>query len=273
MAIPHVSIVIPTRNEMKNVRSLLEEIRFTLKGICYEVIFVDDSNDATPRVIEEEKKKDDRIRLIHREKHLRSGLATAVVAGIERAQGEYFCCLDADLQHPPRVIPLLLRTIVGAGADVVVASRYMRGGSAAGLGSRYRRLASLAGKYAAYLLLPRSRCSTDPGSGFFIIHNSVVRSAVLRPIGPKILLEIFMRARFLRVCDVPYVFRPRYDGTSKSTVRQGFAYVRHVWRLCLLEAGNTRRLCRGDERRGDEAPEGATITKKTAGYRPRIPRG
>ena len=97
-----LSVVVPTFNEGKNIRNLVTQIDDALKGIDYEILFVDDSKDNTPDVIREVAKDFPQIRLEHRTGE--TGLATAVLKGFELAKGKYMACMDADLQHPPIVL-------------------------------------------------------------------------------------------------------------------------------------------------------------------------
>ena len=102
-----LSVVVPTFNEGKNIRNLVTQIDDALKGIDYEILFVDDSKDNTPDVIREVAKDFPQIRLEHRTGE--TGLATAVLKGFELAKGEYMACMDADLQHPPIVLNICIR--------------------------------------------------------------------------------------------------------------------------------------------------------------------
>ena len=98
-----LTVVVPTRNEAENVPVLVRELRESLSGIDYRVVFVDDSTDETPAVIRGLCEEDGRLSLIHREDAERLGcLSTAVTSGIEIfvAVIEYTCVMDADRQHP-----------------------------------------------------------------------------------------------------------------------------------------------------------------------------
>ncbi len=231
-----LSVVIPTRNEEANVPALLARIDAALAGLAYEVVVVDDSDDQTPRVVEQEAAAGRPVRLIHREGEARAGgLATAVVQGIGAARGRYVASLDADLQHPPERLPALVAAL--AYADVAVASRYIPGGSAGGLEGPVRHLGSVGAKLLAQVLLPRARLSTDPLGGFFAIRREVVEGVELRPIGFKILLEVLVRGNIRKVGEVPYAFEPRQAGQSKASFRQMRLYLQHVARLRFGEAG------------------------------------
>ena len=102
-----LSVVIPTFNESKNIRNLVAQIDVALKGVDYEIVFVDDSKDNTPDVIMEVAKEYPQVRMEHRKNG--TGLATAVLDGFKLAKGEYMACMDADLQHPPQCIPDIIK--------------------------------------------------------------------------------------------------------------------------------------------------------------------
>ncbi len=223
-----LSLVVPTYNERAAVPVLVDRVRRALEGVPFELVFVDDSTDGTDAVIAALAREDPRIRLLHRTG--RQGLATAVVEGIEAARGEVVCVLDADLQHPPERIPDLLRALEETGADLVVASRYLPGGSSRGL-SGLRRLISRVAAGLARLLLRRARVVSDPMSGFFAFRRSVVEGVRLEPVGYKILLEILARGKVRRVAEIPYTFEARAAGQSKLTLRQNLEYLRHLLRL------------------------------------------
>src|SRR5512138_1976259 len=121
-----LSIVVPTRNEAGNIQPLLTHIRNAFYGRSIEVIFVDDSIDNTPKVVEAaaELFPFQHVRLIHREPEQRAGgLGSAVVTGLRAAQAEYACVMDGDLQHPAEVVPELLKAANEKEADLVVATR------------------------------------------------------------------------------------------------------------------------------------------------------
>ena len=121
-----LSLVIPTRNEAGNIEELVSRIERATAGFPAEIIFVDDSTDDTPAVVSEVSRRSRLpVSLIHRPPESRgNGLGGAVVEGMRAATGEWVCVMDADLQHPPEVIPSLLERARRTGAEIVVASRY-----------------------------------------------------------------------------------------------------------------------------------------------------
>jgi dolichol-phosphate mannosyltransferase len=228
---PELSLVIPTFNERESVGPLLAELRTALTGVAWEALFVDDSTDGTDALLEDIATTDTHVRVLHRQVN-RDGLAGAVVDGIQLARGTYICVLDADLQHPPSRIPDLLNAARGSRAEVVVASRYVPGGSASGLDGPLRQLYSRGLKRLSQCVFPRRLAGiTDPLGGYFLVHRSVVEGADLRPIGYKILLEVLVRGRWDRAQEVPYRFQPRHHGASKADLRQGLRFIHHLARL------------------------------------------
>jgi dolichol-phosphate mannosyltransferase len=140
--------------------------------------------------------------------------------------------MDADLQHPPELLPALVERARGRGADIVVASRYMGDGSAAGLADPTRRLVSRGtAVFARLLFAERILRVTDPASGFFLLRRSLLQGVILRPIGYKILLEVLLRTRWRTFAEVPYRFSDREADTSKASLRQGLLFLQHCLRL------------------------------------------
>ncbi len=248
-----LSIVIPTRNEAANAPTLVSQLSSVLADIKSEVIFVDDSDDDTPSVLERaETSAGLRLKVIHREGDARrGGLSTAVVEGIRAADGQYVLIMDADLQHPTDMIPLLLQRAQDADADIVIASRNVPGGSDAGLAGTGRRAISWGAKSFVKVMFFRTlRPVTDPLSGFFIAKRDILIDASLRPIGFKILLDILVRADHSRVEELPLRFAPRAGGSSKATMGQGKDFLAHVFTLFWDRWTNTEvRRRRGTLRR------------------------
>jgi dolichol-phosphate mannosyltransferase len=228
-----LSLVIPTRNEAANVEPLLQRLDSALAGIEYELLFVDDSDDVTPDLLRAHAGHNRRITVHHRRgAERKGGLSGAIVEGLSLARGEYVGVIDADLQHPPELLTQLLARAQGRGSDVVVASRYVPGGSAAGLRSGLRQLVSQGTRWLSRLLFHERLWSVqDPGSGFFIIRRQFLEGVALRPIGYKILLEMLVRTSWRSLDEVPYVFADRAGGASKSDLRQGLLFLQHLVRL------------------------------------------
>jgi dolichol-phosphate mannosyltransferase len=225
---PELCLVIPTFNERAGIGLLVHELDRSLPGLAWQALFVDDSTDGTDDVIRRLAAQDARLHVLHRDRN-RGGLAGAVVEGLRLATGTYVCVLDADLQHPPANIPCMLREALGTGADLVIASRYIPGGSTGGLDGPLRQLYSRAFKHLSRAVFPHRLAGvTDPLGGFFIVRRTVLQGADLRPVGYKILLEILIRCRWHIVREVPYAFGERRSGESKADFRQGLWFLEHL---------------------------------------------
>ncbi len=228
------SIIFPTFNESENVVPLLRELGVYLEKVDYpyEILFIDDSKDNTPEVIRAYMKHAPNITLIHRNNN--TGLATAFAEGFAAAQGEYVVCMDSDLQHPPEAVPRLMRQVERTQSDIVVATRYRKGGHAEGLGGTYRKAVSHLCRFFAWTFLPATRKSSDPGAGFFAIRRSIATTidpTKLR--GFKILIEILVQKKNATVSEIVYGFRKREGNDSKATMQQGINYLAQVvdlWR-------------------------------------------
>jgi len=202
------TILIPTFNEHDNIAPLLERISAANPGKDYEVLFVDDdSRDGTAELIRQLSAKYPARVVVRRDK---KGLASAVVDGFGWAESDIVLVMDADLQHPPEVVPSLVKAIKD-GADIAVASRYVPGGGTAGW-SRMRKIISGGAIMLAHVLLPQSRRVKDPMSGFFAFKKSVIAGVKLAPIGYKILLEMLIVGKSDKVTEVPFMFPPRELG-------------------------------------------------------------
>ena len=226
------SLVVPTFNERPNIGPLIGRIEAVLKQepFEFEIILVDDNSpDETWRLAQEIAKEDSRLHVIRREGA--RGLATAVVDGWKAAKGKILGVMDADLQHPPEILPDLLRPILKGRADIVIGSRHTSGGGV-GEWNLPRRFVSRGATAIAFLLLPQIlRVVKDPMSGFFLMKRSVIDSALLKPTGYKILLEILAKGNYSRIVEVPYVFEERKNGKSKLGPKQYLEFLMHVGML------------------------------------------
>jgi dolichol-phosphate mannosyltransferase len=206
-----ISIIIPTLNEEENIEPLVAQI--TACAVPFrEILFVDDhSTDATR----------DRIRTLAARHPIRlieqdgadPGLAAAIMLGARGARGEILLVMDADLSHPPERIKDLLAPLFAGSADLVVGSRYVKGGSTPGW-PIWRRIMSRAGAALAYPLtgLHDSMC------GFFAIGRSRLLELAPQTSGFKIVFETIVRGGgTLRVCEIPIAFRDRARGKSKMS--------------------------------------------------------
>lgn len=218
--VPELSVIIPTYNEAASLPALARALEAALVGVDWEAIVVDDdSPDGTAAAVEALGAQYPRWRCLKRVG--RRGLASACLEGMSLAVGNYFAVMDADLQHDERMLPAMLARAKAESLDLVVASRYMPGGSAAAF-SFWRRLVSRSGVWVCRILLPRARVS-DPTSGFFLLSRALYRELAPDLVGGrgyKLLLDMLASAkRPLAIGELPYRFRARQIGASKFDMR------------------------------------------------------
>lgn len=220
------SVIVPTYNEGPNVAPLVQ--RLSACADISEILFVDDSTDGTmAEILRVAGESPLDVRVIHREQAI-GGLGGAVLEGIAAASSDVCIVMDGDLQHPPEVVPRLIRRYEAGDVDVVVASRYTGDGSAGGLAGVFRTMVSRASTWVTKSMFPRrlQGCS-DPMTGFFLLDRRAIDPRVLRPRGFKILLEILAR-HTLRISEVPFRFADREAGASKASFRQGIRFLRQL---------------------------------------------
>ncbi len=229
-----LTVVVPTRNEARNVAPLLDRLGGALAGRSFAVLFVDDSTDDTAEMIRRQATgRPFPVSVIARPEIRRNGLSGAVVEGLQAARGRWVCVIDADLQHPPEVIPHLLDQANRAGADIAVASRRADLLGPVGL-SRARALNSQLLTILARMIFPRVlKNVSDPLTGFFLVKRAAIDTTILQPEGFKILLEILVRNPDLRVTETHFDFAPRHQGQSKADLNEGLRFFHHLTRLRL----------------------------------------
>jgi len=218
------SLIIPTYNEAENIPILLDKVTSVLEGLDFEIIVVDDNSpDKTYEIVAKYHARDPRVRCIVRRSE--RGLSSAVIAGFLRARGNVLGVMDADLSHDPRILPKLINACENE-YDLAVGVR----SSVVGW-PLSRKLISRGAKFLAKLFLNVEL--SDPMSGYFVLKREVFERVKdkLNPIGYKILLEIYARARPLRILEVPFVFTDRIHGESKLDSNVMREYLKQLFSL------------------------------------------
>ena len=242
----YFSLVIPTYNECKNVKSIVEQLSRLLDGIIpgdYELIVVDDdSPDRTWEVALSLTAEYPQLRVMRRSDE--RGLSTAVIRGWQASRGEVLGVIDADLQHPPETLLQLLAEIQ-RGADLAAASRHIAEGGVSDW-SVIRRFLSRGAQTVGLIILPGvvGRVS-DPMSGYFMVRRTCIAGKTLNPAGYKILIEVLGRGDIRWIGEVGYVFQERQAGESKVTGKQYIEYLRHllILRFARWPMGKFLRFC------------------------------
>jgi len=228
-----LSVIVPTYREAENIPGLIERIGRVRDehALDLEVLIMDDdSQDGTDEAVRALNRP--WVQLVTRREN--RGLSAAVLDGFALARHDVWLVMDADLSHPPEKIPEMA-DVLEAGHDFVVGSRYVAGGSTDEEWGIFRWVNSR----AATLLARPLTSVKDPMSGFFALRRETFAGAdPLNPVGYKIGLELLVKARCRRVCEVPIHFSQRRFGESKLSLREQLRYLQHVRRLLVHQYGN-----------------------------------
>ncbi|MFH1398287.1 MAG: polyprenol monophosphomannose synthase [Candidatus Omnitrophota bacterium] len=208
-----ISLIIPTFNEVENIRETLSRSINVLdgSGCSYEILVIDDfSPDGTAAAAETILGNKGRV-VIRKGKS--SGLSASIIDGLSESQGEYLIIMDADGSHPPELIREFVAAI-SLGYELIVASRYIKDGGTCRLPLRLRIISLLGCLFGSALTKIR-----DNTSGFFCIKKSALNGVILAPYGFKIGLEILVKAKYRNFKEIPYIFSARNKGKSKLSAK------------------------------------------------------
>ena len=213
-------IIIPTYNEAENISKLLEQICQRVTGIECEILIVDDdSPDKTAEYVE--RFKDDynaktqnnsiSIRIVKRKK--KEGIIRALDDGLKNSKGENILMMDADFSHNPDYIPTLINELRNDNdCDVVIGSRYMKGGKVIGW-PLTRLILSKGATFLAQFLLKLE--FSEIMNGFYIFRKKISDDVEFSTNGQKFLLELLVKGNYKKVKEIPIIFKNRTAGKSK----------------------------------------------------------
>src|SRR3989344_967738 len=218
-----LSLVIPTYNEKENIPKLILELEkeFDQNKINAEIIVVDDNSpDGTGKILENLRTKHQNLKIVHRQGKL--GLSSAITEGFKIAEGDIFGVMDADLSHPVEKICEMYQTAI-KDADLVIGSRYIKGGKIEGW-NLYRKILSKGAIFLARIFAN----VFDPMSGFFMIKRKLVLNKEINPKGFKILLELLIKTNCKNIIEIPITFTNRTAGKSKAGIKEIIYYLQNL---------------------------------------------
>ncbi len=224
---PRLSVVVPTYNERDSLPVLISRLRGIHRRTPLEIVVVDDASpDGTGSLAEDlARGAVPPIVVVHRDR--KAGLASAVVDGARASSAPVVSVMDADLSHPPELLPALAAA-VAEGADIAVASRYVGGGGIEAWPVARRVISRLATWLARAVLGLRVR---DPLSGFFALRADLLAGHRYIGSGYKLLVEILATHPHARIEEIPYRFVDRARGQSKLSAGEIWAFLRLLARL------------------------------------------
>jgi dolichol-phosphate mannosyltransferase len=233
--VPEAWLILPTYNEAVNlepfVRAVLPELAEAAPE--HRILIVDDNSpDGTGRIADSLASEIEAVEVLHRP--AKQGLGVAYLAGFRRALdagAALILEMDSDFSHSPADVPRLIRA--AEDADLVLGSRYVRGGGVSDWGV-VRRILSRGGSWYARVIL-RVKVA-DLTGGFKCFRREVLERLDLDSVhaeGYGFQIELTYRAvrAGFRVKEIPIVFRERQAGLSKMTARIA---VEAVWKVPLL---------------------------------------
>ena len=215
--------MVPTYNERDRLPELVRAIfaAYDTVGIHGELVIVDDNSPDGTGQVADDLARTLPIRVVHRAGKL--GLGTAVIEGFNAAEAEIVGVIDADLSHPPGLVPRMLSVMQNEKADMVIGSRYIPGGGTANWETSRVWMSKFACVLARGLTPVR-----DATSGFFLMRRDRARGVTISAGGFKICLELLIRSEPRLVIEVPYVFTGRTVGESKMNLKEATGYLRQL---------------------------------------------
>ena len=238
---PGAWLILPTYNEAENIGPMVRAAREQLRDGDTILVVDDNSPDGTGAIADELAEEIDGVQVLHRPG--KQGLGRAYLAGFAHALAsgaDYVLEMDSDFSHDPHDIPRLIHT-AEQGADLVLGSRYVPGGSVTDWGL-LRKLVSRGGSwYARVVLGVKVR---DLTGGFKCFRRSVLEALDLNAVhadGYGFQIELTYRTikEGFRVVEIPIVFRDRRVGESKMNARIA---LEAVWKVPALRRRGTANL-------------------------------
>jgi len=221
-----LSLVVPTYNERDRLPELVRTIAdaFAAGGLHGELVIVDDNSPDGTGPLADELAAHYPITVVHRPGKL--GLGTAVIDGFSASRSRLVGVIDADLSHPPELVPRMVDVLLREQADVVIGSRYVPGG-----GTRNWELSRVLMSKFACLLARGLTPVRDATSGFFVMKRELAEGVTISAGGFKICLELLIRSAPAKVIEVPYVFTGRTAGESKMNLNEALGYLAQLRNL------------------------------------------
>jgi dolichol-phosphate mannosyltransferase len=213
------TVCLPTYNERENLPRMIEALGQVLRQGDRVLVIDDNSPDGTGKLADTLVAAHPFVDVLHRER--KEGLGRAYIAGFHRALAdgaELVLEMDCDFSHDPNAVPLLIGAAEN-GADLVLGSRYIRGGSIPNWGFIRRAISRGASLYTGLFLRMHVK---DPTGGFKCFRRSVLETLDLDAITPRgyaFQIETTYRVKRagFRVVEIPITFNERTAGRSKMT--------------------------------------------------------
>lgn len=231
-----ISIIIPTYNEKDNISLLIQAILLTCRKskLEVEILVIDDNSpDKTGEVVRKKYNMNPSVKVSIRKQE--RGLATAILHGIYLAKGEIIIGIDADFNHPPELIPILVAKLNES--DFVIGSRFIKGG---GMEEWGRYIGTYIFNYFLKMILGFP--TMDNMSGFYAIRKETIGKLDLREIyrgyGEYHLRLVWAAKQCgMKIIEIPVYYQRRKYGESKShLLKMFYSYLLSALKLRLKKA-------------------------------------
>ena len=228
-----ISIIIPVYKDLNSLDILLTKIENSLNSYSHETIIVNDNPDDGNSISElinnynNKYNMNSNMKVINRPGKM--GVASAIMDGINAAIYNNVCTLNADLQHPPELLPQMIEELKTS--DIVIASRYVDYGKI----EKWSISRKIISKGATILarMTPRVNEVKDPMSGYYALKKDVIKNIEIDPprnskvsTGFKLPLEILAKGDYKTVKEIPYNFSDRKSGKTNMGVYSMFIYLK-----------------------------------------------
>lgn len=230
-----ILIILPTYNEKENLKKLAGEI-LRMTDTTDILVIDDNSPDGTGEIADGLARNNSRVKVIHREGKL--GLGTAYYAGFQygsKNKYDLMITMDCDFSHPPKYLPIMIKA--AENNDMVIGSRYIKGGGIEGW-PVHRKLLSSTANFLVHSFLRLK--SHDCTSGLRCYRRELLERLPLDKIkssGYSYLVEILFYAQKAgaKIKEVPFVFADRVAGASKISKKEIFNSIKTIARLALTK--------------------------------------
>jgi glycosyltransferase involved in cell wall biosynthesis len=211
---PSISIVVPAFNEEGNIEPLLKAVAKHLVGYAWEIVFVDDgSTDRTLEILKQQTTNNKRVKFISFSRNF--GHQAALRAGLRFAQGDAIISMDADMQHPPELLP----TLIGEwkkGNQVVYTIREAT--AEVGL------LKRLSSRFFYKMINFLSDLNIENGAADFRLLDRKLVTIINEEQEADLFLRGYIDWLGFKRIGIPYKPAPRFSGSSKYTYKKMFSF-------------------------------------------------
>ena len=232
-----LAVILPTYNERENIENMISSLTEVFRNNKIDGLIVvvdDDSPDGTGKIVDEIRKVNKIVHIVHRE--VKEGLGRAYIAGMKYSMKELkadlIMTMDCDFSHDPKLIPNFIKKIE-EGYDLVLGSRYIKGGGVYKW-PLHRRVISLGGNFLPRFLLNLK--TKDNTTGYRCYKRKVLESLNLDEIksnGYSFLVEMvfLIKNKGFKIGETPIIFKDRVYGETKISKKEILRTLKTLARL------------------------------------------